>query len=70
MPRSTRSPLRVPCGAASCREGLAWLRGRPDLEVLDLRPRYLPPVGRHLLRVPGLREIVTWNLWMVLRKRP
>ena len=56
--------------AASCREGLAWLRGRPDLEVLDLRPRYLPPVGRHLLRVPGLREIVTWNLWMVLRKRP
>ena len=26
-------------------------------------------LARHLLRVPGVREIVTWNLWMVLRKR-
>lgn len=55
--------------AASCAEGLAWLRSRPDLEPLDVRPRYLPPASRLLLRMPGVREVFTWNLWMVLRKR-
>lgn len=56
--------------AASCREGLAWVRSRPDLDVLDLRPRYLPPASRVLLAVPGLRELLTWNLWLIARKRP
>lgn len=56
--------------AASCREGLEWIRSRPDLEILDLRPRYLPPWSRTLLSVPGAREVLTWNLWLVARKRP
>lgn len=55
---------------ASVRDGLRWLRSRPDLEVLDLRPRYLPPWSRVLLRVPLVRELLTWNLWIVVRKRP
>jgi SAM-dependent methyltransferase len=55
---------------ASVRDGLRWLRTRPDLEVLDLRPRYLPRWTAFLLRVPGLRELVTWNLWIVVRRRP
>lgn len=55
--------------AASCTDGLRWIRGRPDLEVLDLRPRYLPPWSRRVLAVPGLRELLTWNLWLVARKR-
>jgi SAM-dependent methyltransferase len=54
---------------ASVRDGLRWLRGRPDLEILDLRPRYLPRWSAFLLRVPGVRELVTWNLWIVVRKR-
>jgi SAM-dependent methyltransferase len=49
--------------------GLRWARTRPDAELLDARPRYLPPYARPLLRVPGLREIATWNLWLVLRRR-
>lgn len=53
---------------ASVADGLRWLRSRPDLEVLDLRPRYLPAWTRFLLRVPLLREFVTWNLWLVVRK--
>ncbi len=40
-----------------------------DLEILEERPRYLPPGSRVLLKVPGLREVATWNLWQVLRKR-
>ena len=54
--------------AASVRDGLRWARSRPDLELVEERPRYLPPWSRHVLRVPGFRELVTWNLWQVLRK--
>jgi SAM-dependent methyltransferase len=49
--------------------GLAWARDCPDAELLEARPRYLPPYARALLRVPGLREVMTWNLWLVLRRR-
>ncbi|MEO8851466.1 MAG: class I SAM-dependent methyltransferase [Allobranchiibius sp.] len=52
----------------SVSRGLRWARNQPDVEVLIARPRYLPDVARHLLRVPGLREIVTWNLLLVLRR--
>ncbi|MGI8523847.1 MAG: class I SAM-dependent methyltransferase [Nocardioides sp.] len=53
--------------AASAAGGMRWLRERGDLDVLQLRPRYLPLWLRWLVRVPVLREVVTWNLWMVLR---
>jgi SAM-dependent methyltransferase len=49
--------------------GLRWARTRPDARLVDARPRYLPAYGRALLRVPGLREVATWNLWLVLRRR-
>lgn len=52
----------------SVSRGLRWARSQPDVEVLVARPRYLPDAARHLLRVPGLREIVTWNLLLVLRR--
>jgi SAM-dependent methyltransferase len=54
--------------AATVRDGLRWLRSRPDLDVLEVRPRYLPAWSSFLLRVPLLRELVAWNLWMVLRR--
>jgi SAM-dependent methyltransferase len=53
---------------ASASAGLRWLRSRPDLEVLEVRPRYLPPWGSWLLRLPLIRELLTWNLWIVVRK--
>lgn len=52
----------------SVAEGLAWARSRHDIEVLGARPRYLPDVARHVLVVPGLRELVTWNLLLILRR--
>ncbi|MET3960311.1 SAM-dependent methyltransferase [Marmoricola sp. OAE513] len=55
--------------AASVTDGRRWLASRPDLEVLDLRPRYFPRWSSFLLRVPVLRELITWNLWMVVRKK-
>lgn len=54
--------------AASVSSGLRWARSRPDLVVLEERPRYLPMAARHVLKVPVLREFVTWNLWQVLRR--
>ncbi len=39
-------------------------------DLLDLRPRYWPSWSRRLVRVPGLREVATWNLWMVWRRHP
>ncbi len=54
----------------SVRQGLDWGRRQPDVEVLVARPRYLPDVARHVLSVPGLREVATWNLLLVLRRRP
>ncbi|MFC6153231.1 class I SAM-dependent methyltransferase [Nocardioides yefusunii] len=56
--------------AATVAEGLRWAASRDDLEIVEERPRYLPPASRHLLRIPGIREVFTWNLWQVLRKRP
>jgi len=55
--------------AISVANGLAWGKSRADLALLDERPRYLPRWAKVVLKVPGLREIVTWNLWQVFEKK-
>ena len=47
---------------------LRGVRARPDVVVLAAQPRYYPRWCRFVLLVPGLREVVTWNLMLVLRK--
>lgn len=54
----------------SVKQGLDWARSHPDIEIVAARPRYLPDAFRHLLLVPGLREVLTWNLLLILRRRP
>ncbi|QIX26415.1 class I SAM-dependent methyltransferase [Nocardioides sp. JQ2195] len=49
--------------------GLDWAANQSSAEVLDVIPRYNPWWSHWLLRVPVLREFVTWNLVIVLRKR-
>jgi SAM-dependent methyltransferase len=46
---------------------LRGVRARGDVVVLAAQPRYYPRWCRFVLRVPGLREVVTWNLLLVLR---
>ncbi len=48
---------------------LRLMRSRGDVEVLDALPRYYPRWCRGLLRIPGLREVVTWNLLLILRRK-
>ncbi|WP_121252685.1 class I SAM-dependent methyltransferase [Nocardioides ferulae] len=58
--------------AVTVRDGLRWARRQADggaVELVDLTPRYNPWWSRWLLRVPVVREVVTWNLVIVLRKR-
>lgn len=53
----------------SVAQGLRWAAGNQQVDVLVARPRYLPDVARHLLKVPGLREVAAWNLLLILRRR-
>lgn len=55
--------------AVSAKEMLDWTRGRTDAEVVDILPRYLPGWMKPVVGVPLLREIITWNLLIVLRRR-
>lgn len=47
---------------------LAWARSAHRVVLVDAVPRYLPGWTRPLLRVPLLREFLTWNLLLVLRR--
>jgi SAM-dependent methyltransferase len=46
---------------------LRGVRSRRDVVVIDALPRYYPRWTRFVLAVPGVREVVTWNLLLVLR---
>jgi SAM-dependent methyltransferase len=51
------------------RDGLRWAARQDAGDVVAIVPRYNPRWSWWLLRVPLLREVVTWNLVLVLRKR-
>jgi SAM-dependent methyltransferase len=48
---------------------LRLMRSRTDVEVLDALPRYYPRWCRVLLRIPWFREVATWNLLLILRRK-
>lgn len=50
-------------------DGIRWAVRQNAAEVLDVVPRYNPRWTYWLLRVPGVREVVTWNLAIVVRPR-
>ena len=50
-------------------QGSAWARRQQLGEVLDVIPRYNPRWSYALTRTPGLRELLTWNLVIVVRAR-
>ena len=49
--------------------GIDWARRQTEGKVLDVIPRYNPRFAYWLTRVPVVRELVTWNLVIVLQKR-
>lgn len=49
--------------------GIDWAHGHPGVEVIECRPRYLPRWAQGIVRIPVLRELLTWNLLVILRKK-
>ena len=47
---------------------LRLVRARGDVTVLEARPRYYPRWCGFLVRLPGLRELLTWNLLLIFRR--
>lgn len=50
-------------------EILRWADRSTEVRVVDAFPRYYPRWCRPLVRIPGLREVVTWNLGLILERR-
>lgn len=48
---------------------LSLVRRRTDVTVVEARPRYYPRWCRFLVMLPGLRELLTWNLLLIMRRR-
>ncbi|GAA0419379.1 SAM-dependent methyltransferase [Acrocarpospora corrugata] len=53
----------------SIASAVRWARRQTQAEVVAVLPRYLPSWAWWVTRVPGVREFVTWNLVLVLRRR-
>ena len=48
---------------------LRLIRSLGGVEIVDALPRYYPRWCRAVVRVPLLREVLTWNLLLVLRRK-
>jgi SAM-dependent methyltransferase len=51
------------------RDVMGWCDACPDVEVLDAFPRYYPRWTKFLVKIPVLREFLTWNLVVVMRRK-
>ncbi|MFF1376853.1 class I SAM-dependent methyltransferase [Streptomyces sp. NPDC058308] len=49
---------------------LRQVRERTDVEVVSARSRYWPFLAGAITKVPGVREVATWNLLLILRRCP
>jgi SAM-dependent methyltransferase len=53
----------------SMTQGIRWARRQRDADVVDIIPRYLPSALFWVRSVPVVREVLTWNVVLILRKR-
>lgn len=47
---------------------LRWADRSPAVRVVDAFPRYYPRWCAPIVRVPGVREVITWNLAVVMER--
>jgi SAM-dependent methyltransferase len=55
--------------AVSVGAAVRWARSCPDVVVVSVHPRYHPWWATWVTAVPLLREFVSWNLVVVMRRR-
>ncbi len=65
-PKNVYGETMFPLGVGQI---LSLVRRRADVAVAEARPRYYPRWCRFLLFLPGLRELLTWNLLVILRRQ-
>jgi SAM-dependent methyltransferase len=44
------------------------IRSRDDVQIVDALPRYYPRWCKPVVRIPWVREFVTWNLLLIMRR--
>ncbi|OKI04868.1 SAM-dependent methyltransferase [Streptomyces sp. CB02923] len=49
---------------------LRQVRARDDVRIVTARSRYAPFLAETIPRLPGVREVATWNLLLILRRLP
>ena len=47
---------------------IKWLQQDRTLEIVSITPRYYPSWTKLITRIPGIREFLTWNLEVVMRR--
>jgi SAM-dependent methyltransferase len=55
--------------AVSVVDSLRWAEASPLADLISAGPRYFPGWASGLLRVPVARELLSWNVLLVLRRR-
>ena len=48
---------------------LRWLDRQSGVDVVEVLPRYHPRWAKWVVHVPAVREVLTWNLLLVMRRR-
>ena len=66
--RLPRNLYGVSLHRLSIKRVLDWAQSNPDVEILDAFPRYYPHWTWPLVKIPGVRELATWNLALVMRR--
>ncbi len=57
-----------PCSIGRMMRWLRAVESAGEVRVVEVLPRYHPSWARWVIRVPGLREVVTWNAVLVFEK--
>lgn len=68
--RRPKNDYGVSLFPVTVRDGLAWARRCQrdgQARLVDCRPRYLPDWASGVVRLPALRELLTWNVVLVLQ---
>jgi SAM-dependent methyltransferase len=45
-----------------------WAQQWPGVELVEAAPRYYPAWLGWLVKLPGIREVATWNLMLIMRR--
>ncbi|WP_414506108.1 class I SAM-dependent methyltransferase [Streptomyces sp. NEAU-L66] len=68
--RAAKHTLGVNLFAVHIGRTLRQVRARDDIGLVTARSRYAPFLAEAIPRLPGVREVATWNLLLILRRLP